>query len=82
MIFHAFSKKLFPVVVFFISTALVIAPVASAQNVATTYMAQMAGMKPPMTAQTGVWQWQDISDKLPVRDGRPIWAIAQLYDYW
>lgn len=34
------------------------------------------------SADTGPWQWSDISDKLTARDNRPVWAIARAEPYW
>ncbi|MDD5437694.1 MAG: Ig-like domain-containing protein [Patescibacteria group bacterium] len=34
------------------------------------------------SADTGPWQWTDISDKLSARDNRPVWAIARAEPYW
>ncbi len=34
------------------------------------------------SADTGPWQWTDISDKLTARDNRPVWAIARAEPYW
>mgnify|MGYP000884879263 CR=1 FL=1 len=34
------------------------------------------------SAQTGPWQWSDISDKLNVRENRPVWASAFAHPYW
>jgi hypothetical protein len=40
-------------------------------------------MAPSMaSADTGPWQWSDISDKLTARDNRPVWAIARAEPYW
>lgn len=33
-------------------------------------------------AGTGPWQWSDISDKLTVRENRPVWAMARAESYW
>lgn len=33
-------------------------------------------------ADTGPWQWSDMSDKLSARDGRPVWSIARAEPYW
>lgn len=34
------------------------------------------------SADTGAWQWSDISDKLIVTSNRPVWAIARADSYW
>jgi archaellum component FlaF (FlaF/FlaG flagellin family) len=34
------------------------------------------------SADTGPWQWSDISDKLSVRTNRPVWASAFAHPYW
>lgn len=34
------------------------------------------------SAYTGAWQWSDISDKLSIRENRPVWVIARAEPYW
>ncbi|MFZ6015299.1 MAG: hypothetical protein ACOYUZ_02995 [Patescibacteria group bacterium] len=34
------------------------------------------------SAATGPWQWSDMSDKLGVRENRPVWAGAFAAPYW
>ncbi len=34
------------------------------------------------SAQSNPWQWSDISDKLEVRENRPIWASVYAHPYW
>ncbi len=31
---------------------------------------------------TGPWQWTDISDKLTVRENRPVWSVVRAEPYW
>ena len=33
-------------------------------------------------ASTGPWSWSDLSDKLIVRENRPVWAMARGEPYW
>ena len=40
------------------------------------------GMAGIANADTGPWQWNDISDKLSVRENRPVWASAYAHPYW
>lgn len=35
-----------------------------------------------VSANTGPWQWTDISDKLTIRENRPIWSITRAEPYW
>jgi len=68
--------------ILFITLMILPQGVLAETNIGINYMVRMAGMTLPKTAQTGDWQWQDVSDKLPARDGRPVWAIAQMGGYW
>ena len=34
------------------------------------------------SADTGPWQWSDISDKLSTTANRPVWASAYAHPYW
>jgi hypothetical protein len=42
----------------------------------------LAAVTSAASAQTGPWQWSDISDKLSVRENRPVWASAFAHPYW
>ncbi|MFH1621310.1 MAG: hypothetical protein ABIB04_04480 [Patescibacteria group bacterium] len=39
-------------------------------------------MVPAVSAATGPWSWNDISDKIADRQNRPVWASAYASPYW
>lgn len=40
------------------------------------------GLNAHAQSTTGPWQWTDLSDKLSVRDNRPVWAVVRAEPYW
>ncbi|MHB8831148.1 MAG: hypothetical protein ACYC44_03490, partial [Patescibacteria group bacterium] len=50
--------------------------------VALAILSLAAAVPQAASADTGPWQWSDISDKLTVRENRPVWAIARADSYW
>ncbi|MDD5726090.1 MAG: Ig-like domain-containing protein [Patescibacteria group bacterium] len=50
--------------------------------VALAILSLAAAVPQAASADTGPWQWSDISDKLIVTSNRPVWAIARAEPYW
>ncbi len=50
--------------------------------VALAILSLAAAVPQAASADTGPWQWSDISDKLTIRENRPVWAIARADSYW
>jgi len=48
----------------------------------TAILGLSLGMASLANADTGPWQWNDISDKLSIRENRPVWASAYAHPYW
>ncbi|MFA6503626.1 MAG: Ig-like domain-containing protein [Patescibacteria group bacterium] len=51
--------------------------------VAALVISSIAASAPALASSyTGTWQWSDISDKLSIRENRPVWVIARAEPYW
>lgn len=51
-------------------------------TIAFSTLAVLTAFVIPSSAATGPWNWKDVSDQIPLRSNRPIWAIAYASRAW